>query len=439
MKARLPLLVFVLGASIFVLGCITPQVLVALVGGSVISRNNVELTAVATLDARTTPNAIDQLWGTAQPTLEATSTPSVENTLRLCQISASLQGIVAACSQVLAFEPTNLNALLNRGIAYAKLDQYAESIADLEIALASLEDAQGFYYRGEAYRELGGYEDALADFTRAFEIDPQFINALLARAHAQRHLGNFEAALADYYQALDLEIDSAQTALAHYGIGHIEMLYRNFDASLPAYDAALSLTPDDISILSNRAAVLVMMGRYAQAIEEIPALIRQDDTYEVFLNRNLMVAYLLGATDRNYEFVLSEAEILLADQISALDFWDMLISSALNDAGQQTLTIESLNMVQIPVELVENTTYRITACALDEGITSDYPSVNPFLILINEDGEIVAYSDDASTLWESVIVYTAESNGDEYTLVIFDENGIEPNGNVEITITEEPR
>lgn len=440
MKARLQVLMFFVGASIFVLGCISPPFFVAMLSTSILDRESVEESAAATLDARTTPNAVDLLWGMTQPTLQATSTPSVESLLQTCQMTPSLTFIIEACSQVLLFDPTNLTARLNRGIAYSKFDQYAEAIIDLNIVLASLDSSEGYYWRGSAYMNLSQLEDALEDFNRTLELEPDYLRALSSRAYTYRILGNFTAALTDYQRILELDGDTAQDALAHFGIGHVEMIRRNFDATLEHYEAALQLTPNDLAIRSNRAMLLVMMGRYQHALQEIPAILEQDNTYFAFLHRNLLVAQLFSDNADH----LTEAQTLLEAHLNYLQYWDLIMTAALDVEGVQTVTIQPYEVVQIPVELTENQTYRITARAQESGLVDEYPSVNPFLMLVDEQGQILAYNNDSTDsttlerdIWESVIVYDVATSG-AYRILVFNENGIEPSGNVEITLSATP-
>src|SRR5262249_10162408 len=65
--------------------------------------------------------------------------------------------------------------------------------------------------RGGAYVRLGKYAEALADLTRALELDPHHVRAHHVRAKAYAKRGDLQAALADLTQAVALDPDAASS------------------------------------------------------------------------------------------------------------------------------------------------------------------------------------------------------------------------------------
>ncbi len=51
-----------------------------------------------------------------------------------------------------------------------------------------------FYKAGEEFIETANFEDAIAQFSKAIELDPDFVNAYVARANAYENVGKFEEA-----------------------------------------------------------------------------------------------------------------------------------------------------------------------------------------------------------------------------------------------------
>ncbi|MYT55966.1 tetratricopeptide repeat protein, partial [Streptomyces sp. SID7834] len=51
----------------------------------------------------------------------------------------------------------------------------------------------------------GRYEEALADYDRAVEMDPQYAWARAGRAQVHEAMGRHEEALADYDRALEID------------------------------------------------------------------------------------------------------------------------------------------------------------------------------------------------------------------------------------------
>ncbi len=56
---------------------------------------------------------------------------------------------------------------------------------------------------------MGKYEEAIADATRALELDPNSAFAYQTRAEAYRMLGKYEEAIADATRALEVDPNSA--------------------------------------------------------------------------------------------------------------------------------------------------------------------------------------------------------------------------------------
>ena len=70
-------------------------------------------------------------------------------------------------------------------------------------------DAAGWYYRGAAFERLGQWNEALADFSKATELDAKFAAAWTGRGWAHMQLGQLEFALADHGKAIELDPKTA--------------------------------------------------------------------------------------------------------------------------------------------------------------------------------------------------------------------------------------
>ena len=61
---------------------------------------------------------------------------------------------------------------------------------------------------------MGRHEEALADFTRAIDLNPSHARAIASRAETYRPMGRHEEALADYTRAIDLDPVATRGPLA---------------------------------------------------------------------------------------------------------------------------------------------------------------------------------------------------------------------------------
>ncbi len=71
---------------------------------------------------------------------------------------------------------------------------------------------QAFSIRGDAYFQLGKFDEALADYGRAKRIDPQVAQAYLKRAGLRNQRGDKAGAQTDYQQAVTLDPSIANSA-----------------------------------------------------------------------------------------------------------------------------------------------------------------------------------------------------------------------------------
>ncbi|XP_024025700.1 tetratricopeptide repeat protein 1 [Morus notabilis] len=91
--------------------------------------------------------------------------------------------------------------------------QFEEALSQYELALYLAPDMPSSVEirstchsnRAICYLKLGKYEDTVKECTKALELNPSYIKALLRRAEAREKLENFEEAIADMKKSLELD------------------------------------------------------------------------------------------------------------------------------------------------------------------------------------------------------------------------------------------
>jgi len=113
----------------------------------------------------------------------------------------------------LHLDPNNPSALLNRGVANGVLGLWQESIHDCLRALSyDSKNVMGWRTLGYARSQLGYFQQAVEDFTTAFDI-AQTASLLLNRATANGRLGNWKDVITDTSVILDGESSSNESTL----------------------------------------------------------------------------------------------------------------------------------------------------------------------------------------------------------------------------------
>ena len=116
---------------------------------------------------------------------------------------------IRGCTQVIAHtmvsEPLSI-AYMNRGIAYAELNQRTKALADFSAAInADNSNSIAYYNRGNIYFYLSKLREAAHDYSKAIELVSDMAPAFANRGLVNEMLGEREASIADYHAALVLD------------------------------------------------------------------------------------------------------------------------------------------------------------------------------------------------------------------------------------------
>lgn len=138
------------------------------------------------------------------------------------------------------------NALLNRGLAYQRLNEHEFAIDDYTAAMridamSGKLRALALYNRGLSYQRLQRNAPAIEDFTSALFLDSQFSHAYYSRGTLLRDQGQFLFALADFDKALRFNYPDAARVYFAQSITY-EKLSRTADAR-DALNKSLAANP----------------------------------------------------------------------------------------------------------------------------------------------------------------------------------------------------
>jgi len=98
------------------------------------------------------------------------------------------------------------NACLNRGDDYFKKGQYDQAIAEYNRAIEiDPTFASAYNNRGVVYGRKEQHDQAIAEYNRAIEIDPKFALAYYNRAISYEKKGQHGQAIADYNKAVEID------------------------------------------------------------------------------------------------------------------------------------------------------------------------------------------------------------------------------------------
>ena len=124
-----------------------------------------------------------------------------------------------------------------------------------------------YYNRGNAYREKGDYDGAIADYDQAIKLNQSYTAALNNRGLANASKGNQAAAIADFGTAISLEPKNAIRYYNRAGVyvdraiasDHDQAL-KDYGEAIKDYNQAVELDPNSASAYNNRGVAYANRG-----------------------------------------------------------------------------------------------------------------------------------------------------------------------------------
>jgi tetratricopeptide (TPR) repeat protein len=181
---------------------------------------------------------------------------------RKCYEDAASEQVIISCTAVISRGLVDRNDLAtaykNRGNAYDDKGQYEQALEDYARAVeTNPQDAEAFNGRGTTYIALERYRLAVDDFDQAIRINPSSPVALGNRCFAKAVLGELEQALSDCNEALRIK-RKYPAAYASRAITYLKL--KRYDDAIADYTALLKTQPENPYALFGRGVARRMKG-----------------------------------------------------------------------------------------------------------------------------------------------------------------------------------
>jgi len=216
---------------------------------------------------------LDQALRLSPPALQATL---YRTRARLHQAQGAFSAALDDYDRALKHEPRGLAGaqvpgdLLEKGRILVQQGKYAEAVAALDAALA-LQPGQpaAQRLRAEALLHLDRFAEAVQALTQCLTTEAvkrQPLAAVyLARGRAQSALGKFAEAVDDYTRALELQ---PENAVAQANRGWAYVVLDAYQLALRDFEKVVAVDPTSADGHNGRAYALVRLGQYRRAVED---------------------------------------------------------------------------------------------------------------------------------------------------------------------------
>nr|XP_009669207.1 PREDICTED: tetratricopeptide repeat protein 6 [Struthio camelus australis] len=198
--------------------------------------------------------------------------------------------------------------LINRGLLYVELGDYANACEDFKAAtLHSPDDSQIFQAIGICYHRLNEFEEAVRSFNQVLKLDPISADAYVGRGNSYMENGrkaDHKQAQKDFLKALHL---NPKCVKARICLGYNLQTLGKFQKAWNQFTIAIGIDPKCHAAYDGRASVCLQMGETFAALQDTNAALKLTTTAPLLTNRGVVNQFMghLSCAMRDYQQAIS--------------------------------------------------------------------------------------------------------------------------------------
>ncbi|MBX3266587.1 MAG: tetratricopeptide repeat protein [Acidobacteria bacterium] len=151
-------------------------------------------------------------------------------------------------------------------------------------------NAEAFFVSGTEHLNSGRFEQAIAEFSRAIQLDPRFVNAYNNRGIAYKRLNQLDRSIADFTKGISIDPKDADLFSNR---ASVYALQKNYDRAEMDYSEAIRLAPREIKQYYRRGDMRLDQSRFDAAIADYSTIISIDPGESgAYLNRGVALIKL---------------------------------------------------------------------------------------------------------------------------------------------------
>src|SRR4030042_3305654 len=158
--------------------------------------------------------------------------------------------------------------------------------------------AAEYIERGNVVFDKGKYDEAIREYSKAIELDPDNAVAWNNRGLAYLYKEQYDLAIADYVKAIELD---PWSVMAYAGRGNAYFGQGYYDLAIAYYNKTIELDPEYAAAWNNRGLAYVKKGQYDLAIADYSKAIELDPGYAAAWNNKGVALQNLGRNEEALE------------------------------------------------------------------------------------------------------------------------------------------
>ncbi|XP_050805003.1 tetratricopeptide repeat protein 13 isoform X3 [Gopherus flavomarginatus] len=212
-------------------------------------------------------------------------------------------------SRVISLEPDRPEVFEQRAEILSPLGRISEALADLTKAIQLQPSARLYRHRGTLYFISEDYATAHEDFQRSLELNKNQPIAMLYKGLTFFHRGLLKEAIESFKEALKQKADFID---AYKSLGQAYRELGNFDAATESFQKALLLNQNHVQTLQLRGMMLYHHGSLDEALKNFKRCLQLEPYNEV-------CQYMKGlshvAMGQFYEGIKAQTKVMLNDPV----------------------------------------------------------------------------------------------------------------------------
>ena len=162
--------------------------------------------------------------------------------------------------------PQKIRPYNNLGLSYGQKGNFGQAISDYNKAIEINPNyTEAYNNRGIAYSFKGNFDLAISDFNKAIELNPNCVDAYNNRGNVYNDKGNFDLAISDYNKTIALDPNYTE---AYNNRGNAYAQKGNFDLAISDFNKAIELSFNYAKAYNNRGNAYGQKGNFGQAISD---------------------------------------------------------------------------------------------------------------------------------------------------------------------------
>lgn len=286
-----------------------------------------------------------------------------------------------------AFQRTNNQnekAKIQANIAryYLNLKDYEKAVLEYEKAIGlNPKVIEAYNGIGIAYTMLKRFPKAIQSQEKALTLNPEFTNAHASLGLTYLMQQNHELALNHYRQAISISVNNSENrnlsveAESHKKIGQILMTQQSYSEAISAFQASISLNPNDAELYHNIGISYANVEKYSKALSSLNKAVEIGKSRLDLATNDTDILNLRNTFLPETYFIIGELNEKLNNMNQAMSAY-LNAGTAKSYNAMAQLTTNRADMKkqenQRKIELLKAISYANTAIELDSSIASYY-------------------------------------------------------------------